>query len=114
MVTQSDDTLRRIKPSLDAIPPIERRLENGQLRETRSFRGLTVDQAIGYLDNLGGHRVTDHEVEADEWRASLSARRQAVGPSYRLTTVTITWEGEAATLERVIDRFRLKAFRAPG
>jgi hypothetical protein len=100
--------------ALEAIPPIERREADGQLTLTRAFRGLTVEQAIGYLERLGGQRTDETTVEGRDWTASLSSKRVPVGPSYRLTQVTITWQGEQAAVEHVVYRFRLKAFRAPG
>lgn len=104
----------RLKAGLDAIPPVKRSIEDGRLRETRRFRGLTLEGAIRYLENLGGRRQNGNVVEGEGWRAELSTRKVPVGPSYRLTEVTITWTGEASVLEPLILRFRLKAFRAPG
>lgn len=114
MPADEEGWFNRVKPSLDAIPPHSKTRNNGDITETRRFRGLTLDNAIGYLENLGGSAVTDGEVVGKDWRATLSAERQPVGPSYRLTTVTISWEGKTAAVEQVIYRFRLKAFRAPG
>ena len=106
--------LERRKAALDAIPPIERSVEDGTLRVTRGFRGLTLERAVGYLEHLGGQRVGETEVEGDGWRAHLETRTVPVGPSYRLTEVTVTWTGDAAVLEPLILQFRLKTFRAPG
>lgn len=114
MTPSLDARLRRLQPGLDAIPPIERSVSNGELRETRQFRGLTLEQAIGYLENLGGARRGEREVVGEGWRAALSSRRVPVGPTFRLTTVRITWTGDRDVLEPIILRFRLKAFRAPG
>lgn len=105
---------RRLKQGLAAIPPADRTVEGGILRETRKFRGVTREQAIGYLTNLGGTRRDDHLVTGDDWRATLATEQVSVGPSFRLTEVTITWKGPPDVLEPVIQRFRLKAFRAPG
>jgi len=109
-----DSELHHLRAGLDALPPVERTVDDGTLRETRQFRGLTLDQAAGYLESLGGERVDEHRVDGDGWTAELSARRVPVGPSYRLTEVTITWTGDRDVLEPIIVRFRLKAFRAPG
>lgn len=114
MTTVRKTGLERLKPGLDALPPHERSIEDGVLRETRGFRGLTLEQALKYLENLGGERTGNAEIEGDGWRAELSTRKVPVGPSYRLTEVTITWTGDADVLEEIIFRFRLKAFRAPG
>ena len=106
--------IRRIQPGLDAIPPVKRTQDNGTLEEIRRFRGLTLEQAAVYLERLGGHRSEYGMIRGDGWTATLSETRVPVGPSYRLTEVEITWSGESDVLERVIHRFRLKAFRAPG
>lgn len=102
------------RSALAAIPPVEEVREGDTLHVTRAFRGLTREQAIGYLERLGGVRVDDHTVEGEGWRATLSDRRVPVGPSYRLTEVTIEWVGEVDAVERVVLYFRVKAFRAPG
>ena len=106
--------MRKQKAALDSIPPVDRSVENGVLQVTRRFRGLTLEQAMGYLENIGGERVDDTEIEGDGWRAQLSTKKVPVGPSYRLTEVTVKWTGKEEVLESVIFRFRLKAFRAPG
>lgn len=106
--------VEKYRAALETIPPIERSVEDGQLREKRAFRGLTVEQAIRYLEHLGGERVDDRTVEAPDWRAELSTGTVPVGPSYRLTEVTVEWTGDAAVLDGVILRFRVKTFRAPG
>ncbi|MGM0604923.1 MAG: hypothetical protein ACQETB_04535, partial [Halobacteriota archaeon] len=61
-----------------------------------------------------GTRGDDAAIEGDGWRADLSARKVPVGPSYRLTEVTIRWIGTPDVVESVVLQFRLKAFRAPG
>jgi hypothetical protein len=114
MTPDLDSQRRYLKPGLDALPAIERTVENGVLREVRQFRGITLDQAVRYLEHLGGERRSATDVTGDGWQAHLSARRVPVGPSYRLTEVTITWTGDRTVLEPLIFRFRLKAFRAPG
>ena len=87
---------------------------DGRLEETRRFRGMTAEQAMGYLENIGGERTGDREITGDGWVAQLSTAKVPVGPSYRLTEVTISWTGEKDVLEPIIFQFRLKAFRAPG
>ena len=113
-VTAAPERADRLRRGLDVLPPIERRVEGRSLYEVREFRGLTPEQAVGYLERLGGRRVDQGTVEGEGWRARLTARRVPVGPSYRLTEVRIEWTGDRAALEPVIFRFRLKAFRAPG
>ena len=114
MTAYSALAARQLQAGLDALPPVERTVEDGVLRETRRFRGLTLEQAIGYLENLGGTRRGETAIEGDGWQAELSTRKVPVGPSYRLTEVAVTWTGERDVLEPVIFQFRLKAFRAPG
>ena len=114
MATATGSVPRRLKAGLDALPPIERSVEDGTLRETRQFRGLTLETAMKYLEHLGGVRTGEGQIDGDGWQAELSARKAPVGPSYRLTEVTITWTGDRAVLEPIILRFRLKTFRAPG
>lgn len=111
--TRSGTSRERRTAALEAIPPVERSVEDGVLRETRRFRGLTRDQAVRYLEHLGGER-RDGEVLGEGWRARLSTAVVPVGPSYRLTEVTVTWTGPREVLEPVIRDFRLKTFRAPG
>ena len=106
--------LRKRLRALSAIPPRERTEEGDTVEETRAFRGLTVEAAIRYLENLGGERLEDRHVAGDGWEATLSVGTAPVGPSYRLTEVTITWRGDEGALAPVIAGFRLKAFRAPG
>jgi len=100
--------------ALSAIPPIERSETDDELRITHGFRGVTPEQAIRYLESVGGERVDDRTVEGADWEAHLSMRVVPVGPSYRLTEVRITWIGDPDVVESVVLRFRLKAFRAPG
>lgn len=100
--------------ALSAIPPVERTETDSALEITREFRGLTLEQAVGYLESLGGDRRDEGTVRGTDWTATLTAERQPVGPSYRLTTVRITWSGDNAVVEDIVFRFRLRAFRAPG
>ena len=104
----------RVQAGLDGVPPVERSVVDGRLEETRRFRGMTAEQAMGYLENLGGEPTGDREITGDGWVAHLSTATVPVGPSYRLTEITISWTGERDVLEPIIFQFRLKAFRAPG
>ena len=54
--------MAHLKKGLDAIPPIERSVEDGVVRETRSFRGVTLEQALRYLETLGGERVGETDI----------------------------------------------------
>lgn len=110
----SDAAIRRLRPGLDALPPVTRTIEDDTLTETRRFRGVTMNVATKYLENLGGERLDGETVEGDGWRAELTTRKAPVGPSYRLTEIEITWTGDPEILEPIIYGFRLKTFRAPG
>ncbi|MFU8868738.1 hypothetical protein [Natronococcus sp.] len=67
--------MRKQQVTLEAIPPLERSLEDGELRLVRRFRGLTLEQAAGYLEGLDGERIGENEVEGDGWRARLSVEK---------------------------------------
>lgn len=84
------------------------------MREERTFRGISVRLARHYLTNLGGEAVADDRVEGDGWTADLSSSEASIGPSLKLTEVTVVFEGEEETLDRLIDRFAQKAMRAGG
>lgn len=114
MASQSSTETWHWTAGLNALPAISRSEQDGWLKETRQFRGLTVDQAIRYLENLGGKQIDKSTIEGDSWQATLSTDIVPVGPSYRLTEITITWEGPVDDLKPVITAFRTKAFRAPG
>ncbi|MEF8757910.1 MAG: hypothetical protein V5A33_06710 [Halobacteriales archaeon] len=105
---------RRRVADLSVVPPEERTSVTEGVRITRSFRGLTEEMAIRYIQNTGAERVGEHEFEGGGWRATMSVDRVPVGPTFRLTEVTVTWVGAEDVLERVITAFRVKAFRAPG
>ncbi|WP_254763181.1 hypothetical protein [Natrinema marinum] len=83
-------------------------------RLERSFRGISERLAVRYLTNLGGERVDEDIVEGDDWTATLSAEKVGVGPSLQLTEVTVVFEGEAETLEPLVEKFAQKAMRAGG
>lgn len=85
------------------------------VERSRSYRGISVRAALGYLENVGGEQVDDQRVEGEGWSASLSSEKVEVGPSIRLTEVTVEFEGDsAATLDPVIENFSQKAIRAGG
>lgn len=94
-------------------------------RRERSYRGISTRAAIGYLENLGGERVggvnpgdgdgdVDETVEGEGWTAALSAEKVEIGPSLKLTEVTVRFEGEEAVLDPLIEKFSQKAIRAGG
>lgn len=80
----------------------------------RSYRGISIRLARRYLEKLGGEIVDDEHVEADEWRASLSAEKISIGPSLSLTEVTVIFEGHPDALDKLVERFSQKAMRAGG
>ena len=84
------------------------------VRRERSFRGISRRLAIQYLETLGGDRVDDGRVEADDWTATLSSSTVAVGPSVSLTQVDLKFEGDPNALDTVVERFARKAMRAGG
>lgn len=88
--------------------------------ETRveAYRGISRRLAAHYLRNLGGEadgpdeEVTD--VTGDGWHASLRAEKATAAGSITLTEVTVTFEGDPAVLDDLVDRFGQKAMRAGG
>ena len=106
--------VEKYRPALESIPPVDESIVDQTLHVTRAFRGLTIEQAVRYLEHLGGRQVDAQTVEGSGWRAVLSSRIVPVGPSYRLTEVTIEWTGKPEVLDPIILRFRVKTFRAPG
>lgn len=84
------------------------------MRETRQFRGISKRLAAQYLEGLGGEQVTDDRIEGDGWSVDLSAETVSVVASIELSEVTVDFEGEAETLEPIIEAFERKAIRAGG
>jgi hypothetical protein len=81
---------------------------------TRSYRGISPRATLHYLEGLGGEQVDELTVSAEDWRAEVSADTVTIGPTLTLTEVTVRFEGEAATLDPLIERFSQKAMRAGG
>lgn len=85
------------------------------VERTRSYRGISLRAAIGYLQNLGAERTAENVVEAEDWSATLSAEKVEIGPSMKLTEVTVDFEGVSEEqLESVVEEFSQKAMRAGG
>ena len=86
------------------------------MRVERTFRGISVRLARHYLTNLGGEAVADDRVEGDWWSADLSSSEARVGPTLKLTEVTVVFESdrEEGSLESLVERFAQKAMRAGG
>jgi molybdopterin synthase sulfur carrier subunit len=85
-------------------------------RIERSWRGISERLALEYLEGLGGERVDEHAVEAEDWRARTSAEKVSVyeGSTMKLTEVTVVFEGDPEALGALVDRFARKAMRAGG
>ncbi|WP_425494207.1 hypothetical protein [Natronobiforma cellulositropha] len=84
------------------------------MQRERAYRGISLRLAREYLERLGGDSTDESLVTGDGWRATLSAETVSVGPSLELTEVTVVFEGEAAAVEAVLERFSQKAMRAGG
>ncbi len=81
----------------------------------RTYRGITADMAVSYLESVGGERAGDRRVEAEDWSATVETREPVeIGPTMTLTPVAVSFEGEETTLEAVVERFTQKAMRAGG
>ena len=85
-------------------------------RVERSWRGISERLALEYLEGLGGERVEEHAVEAEDWRARTSAEKVPVyeGSTMELTEVTVVFDGDPDVLDALVDRFARKAMRAGG
>ncbi|ELY70929.1 hypothetical protein [Natrinema versiforme] len=83
-------------------------------RIERSFRGISERLVIRYLTNLGGEQVAADTVEGEDWTATFSSEQVGIGPSLKLTEITIVFEGDDDTLEPLVERFAQKAMRAGG
>jgi hypothetical protein len=89
-------------------------VSDAQVTREKSFRGISLRLARHYLEKLGGEAVNDERIEADDWTASLSAEKVSIGPTLKLTEVTVVFEGDPDALDGLIERFSQKAMRAGG
>lgn len=80
----------------------------------RSFRGISPRLALSYLESVGAERVEGDRASAPGWTAHVEADTVAIGESIVLREVTVTFEGEEAVLEEVVEAFAGKAMRAGG
>jgi hypothetical protein len=81
----------------------------------RSYRGISARAAIGYLESVGGEQTGDRTVSGSNWVAELSEETVSIGPTVKLTEVTVVFESDSAEiLEPIIDAFSQKAIRAGG
>ncbi|AOW81121.1 hypothetical protein HTSR_1959 [Halodesulfurarchaeum formicicum] len=84
------------------------------MRVERTFRGITPDLVRIYLESVGAETVEDERATGPGWEAEFAAEKIAIGPSIELTEITITFEGEEAVLEDVVETFARKAVRSGG
>lgn len=81
----------------------------------RSYRGISARAAIGYLESVGGEQTGDRTVTGSDWIAKLSEETVSIGPTMKLTEVTVVFESESdEILDPIIDQFSQKAIRAGG
>jgi molybdopterin synthase sulfur carrier subunit len=99
-----------------ARPPAE----EGWVRETVAYRGISRRLAAHYLGNLGGELVDTDDpaeatrVEGDEWRVALSAETVTAAAAITLTEVTAEFAGAPEALDELLPQYRQKAMRAGG
>jgi molybdopterin synthase sulfur carrier subunit len=100
----------------DADPEPDPEADREGTRIERSWRGISERLALEYLEGLGGERVDEHAVEAEDWRARTSAEKVSIyeGSTVTLTEVTVVFEGDPGALDALVDRFAQKAMRAGG
>lgn len=79
----------------------------------QEYRGISKRLALEYLEGMGGERDGD-AVEADDWRAEVRERDDVSIGSLDLTPLEVTFEGDEAVLEDVVEEFSQKAMRAGG
>jgi len=84
------------------------------VRRERTFRGISVRAAVHYLVGVGGEQTGDATVRGTGWVATVDDDRVDLGPSLRLTEVTVTFEGDAEVVPQVAEAFAKKAVRAGG
>lgn len=96
---------------LSIFPPVA---GGCQLVRERTYRGISSRAARHYLTGMGGEARDDTHIEAPKWRAELSETTVSVGPTLKLTEVTVRFEGAEHVLDDIIDTFSQKAMRAGG
>lgn len=94
--------------------------EEGWVRETVAYRGISRRLAAHYLVNLGGELVgTDDPAEATRvegagWRVALSTETVTAAAAITLTEVTAEFAGDPDALDELLPQYRQKAMRAGG
>ena len=84
------------------------------MRVERSYRGFSIDLALGYMESVGGEVTGERSAEGDGWSVELDDETVEIGPSIELTEVTVVFEGEEAVLDEIVPAFDQKAIRAGG
>ena len=84
------------------------------VERVRSYRGISERAARHYLTRVGGELADDGRVVGDGWTATVTSDQVEIGPTLTLTEVTVAFEGDAAVLDGLIERFSQKAIRAGG
>ncbi len=85
------------------------------IERERSYRGISVRAAVGYLESVGGEQAGEGAVAGEGWQASLSEEKVDIGPTLQITEVTVNFEGDDEDhLDTIIERFSQKAIRAGG
>jgi len=84
------------------------------MKRERSYRGISLRAAVGYLERLGGEAVDERTVDGDGWRVTLEEQTVSVGATLKLNEVTVTFEGDEEALEPLVEQFSQKAIRAGG
>lgn len=80
----------------------------------RAFRGISTRLAIHYLENLGGEAVGENRVVGPDWAVDIVTEPVSITKSIQLTEVQLSFEGDEATLDPLVEEFAQKAMRAGG
>ncbi|WP_254862243.1 hypothetical protein [Halovivax gelatinilyticus] len=90
-------------------------------RLERSFRGISERLAVRYLENLGGEVIAGGDERPDGavvcgpyWTATIESETVEIGPTLRVTEVTVAFEGPDDTIDDLVAAFAQKAMRAGG
>ncbi|WP_424006790.1 hypothetical protein [Haloferax denitrificans] len=83
-------------------------------RRQRAFRGISPRLAIQYLEGLGGEADDDGRVVGPDWTVDIETEEVTITSSIQLTEVQLSFEGDEATLDDLVERFAQKAMRAGG
>jgi hypothetical protein len=84
------------------------------MRVERAYRGLPLWLARDYLIELGGESESNDGVRGENWRVTLCEGEPIAIGALRIGQIQIIFEGDDATLARVVSAFEKKALRAGG